>query len=230
MIGFDPFAASSQRVPVLMVDTCSLLDIMRDPTRDGSRVQDRSAAIDLAERLERGDLACLVAEQVEIEFAAHDADIQLEAERAVRKLRERVEQVSSIHAAFLPAVPTSLIHLDKLLGAARAVVDRWLNASQRVSQNATILGNAMGRVNGNIAPSKKGKDSFKDCVVFETYLAALSNLRAHGMPTTAVFLSSNTREYLSDGNVLQTALVPEFSAVGLKFAPNMSAAKAFLGF
>ena len=227
---FDPTAIAALSVPVLCIDTCSLLDIMRDPTRDGVQARDRLAAIDLVQRLEKLDLVCLVAEQVDIEFASHDADIQREATNAIRKLRERVDQVNQIHAAFLSAVNVDLTHLDGMVAPARQIITRWANAAHRVPSSTAIFTNAMDRVNRNIAPARKGKDSVKDCVVVETYLTAVDALRAAGMPTTVVFLSSNTKEYLTDAKVLTSDLVRDFGRTSVAYAPNMSAAKAFLGF
>lgn len=227
---FDPVAIAALSVPVLCIDTCSLLDIMRDPTREGAQARDRLSAIDLVKRLENTDLVCLVAEQVETEFTSHDLDIQQEATNAIRKLRERVEQANQIHAAFLNAVNVNLSHLEDMVAPTRQIITRLTNAAYRVPSSTAIFTNAMYRVNRNIAPARKGKDSVKDCVVVETYFTAVGALRAAGMPTTAVFLSSNTKEYLTDSKVLKADLVPDFARMKIEYAPNMSAAKSFLGF
>jgi len=227
---FDPAAIAALSVPVLCIDTCSLLDIMRDPTRDGAQARDRQAAIDLTQRLENEDLICLVAEQVEIEFAEHDANVQSEAATAICKLRERVDRANQIHAAFLGAVSVNLTHLDGMVASARKIITCWTSAAYRVPSSTAIFTSAMDRVNRNISPARRGKDSVKDCVVLETYLTAVDALRAAGLPTNAVFLSSNTKEYLTDGKVLKPDLVPDFTRTNIAYAPNMSAAKAILGF
>lgn len=230
MTPFDPAAIAALSVPVLCIDTCSLLDIMRDPTRDGARAHDRQAAIDLVQRLEKKDLICLIAEQVEIEFADHDADIQSEAATAIRKLRERVDQANRIHTTLLEAVSVNLTHLDGMVASARKIISRWTSSARRVPSSTTIFTNAMDRVNRNISPARRGKDSVKDCVVLETYLTAVDALRGAGLPATAVFLSSNTKEYLTDSKVLKPDLVTDFTRTNMAYAPNMSAAKALLGF
>ncbi|MGB3737966.1 MAG: PIN domain-containing protein [Pontixanthobacter sp.] len=227
---FDPTAIAALNVPVLCIDTCSLLDIMRDPTRDGARAGDRVAAINLLQRLEHLDLVCLVAEQVDIEFAGHDVDVELEATNAIRKLRERVDQANRIHAAFLSAVTVNLAHLDGMVPMARQTITRWTKAAHRIPSSTTIFTNAMDRVNRNIAPARRGKDSIKDCVVVESYLTAIDALRAAGMPSKVVFLSSNTKEYLTDGRVLKPDLVRDFGRMNMEYVPNMSAAKSLLGF
>lgn len=230
MQSFNPAAIAALSVPVLCIDTCSLLDIMRDPTRDGTQQCDRQAAIDLGQRLATKDFVCLIAEQVDIEFAVHDADVQAEAETAIRRLRERVDQVNLIHGTFLGAVSVNLIHFDGIVASARGIIEQWRTAAIALPTTPNILVKGFDRVNRNIAPARKGKDSSKDCIVIETYLDVMGTLRAAGLPTTAVFLSSNTKDYQTDSKVLKPDLVTDFARSNVRYAPNMLAAKAFLGF
>ncbi len=88
----DANAIASAGVPVLCIDTCSILDVMRDPTRESAKVHERQAAIDLVAAAEAGKLACLMAEQVAIEFAAYDQPVQDEATRNLNKIREQIER------------------------------------------------------------------------------------------------------------------------------------------
>ena len=46
----DTAAVADLAKPILCVDTCSLLDIMRDPTRETARAHERQAEIDVVER------------------------------------------------------------------------------------------------------------------------------------------------------------------------------------
>ncbi|TFI59749.1 hypothetical protein E2493_02610 [Sphingomonas parva] len=229
MRSFDAAEIAARGVPVLCIDTCSLLDIMRDPTREDARPNERRASIDLVARIEAGDLVCLVAEQVRLEFGTLDLTIQTQAVNALKALREQVERVNEIHNLFLPAVPISLVHLDMQVAPARAVVGRWLAAATSAPGSGDALARAMDRVNRNITPARQGRE-VKDCVVFETYLEAITKVRAAGMPATAVMLSSNTKEYLSERRVLKADIASDFTRVNMSFAPNMAAAKNLLGF
>ncbi len=227
-VNLSTVAAAS--VPTLCIDTCSLLDIMRDPTRADARPHERQAAIDLITAIEAGDLSCLVAEQVELEFREHDAQIQTEAEDAIRRLVECVDRANAVHGVFATATNVSLGHLAAQVTLARAVVERWLQSAQLAPGSDVVNSRAISRVNKNISPARRGKDSVKDCIVLETYLATVGGLRAHGMASTVVLLSSNTREYLSESKVLKSDLAPDLTALAIGYAPNMAAAKAMLGF
>jgi hypothetical protein len=88
---------------------------------------------------------------------------------------------------------------------------------------------AFARMNAGLAPARRGKESSKDCLVYETYVEAVTALRRVGVATPIVFLSSNTHEYFTEGRILKSEIAAEFGKVNLVYAPNMSAAKHALG-
>lgn len=230
MTPLDVLGVAAEGVPVLYVDTCSLLDIMRDPTRDDARAHERRSAVKLVAAVEAGALRCVLAEQVALEFQVHDTAIQEEAEKALRRLAERIERANEIHGVFGTAVSIDTGHLIGQVAAAREVVGRWLAASFLASGSAEVNAKAIARVNGNVAPARKGKDSVKDCIVLETCLTSVAALRAAGTKATIVFLSSNTSEYLNDRKVLKEQIEEDFATFRIEYAPNMSAAMNRLGF
>lgn len=225
----DAHTIASAGVPVLCIDTCSILDVMRDPTRETAKPHDRQAAIDLVTAAEAGRLICLMAEQVAIEFSDHDQPVQDEAERNLKKVREQLDRINRLSAVFGAPGNVNLAHLDDHVGRARAVVGRWLAKLDRVVPSPQTPAKAFARVNACIAPARRGKESSKDCLVYETYLEAVSILRGAGVTTPIVFLSSNTNEYLTEGRILKPEIAAEFGAIKLDYAPNMSAAKHALG-
>lgn len=225
----DAHAIASAGVPVLCIDTCSILDVMRDPTRETAKPHDRQAAIDLVAAAESGRLICLMAVQVVIEFSEHDQPVQDEAERNLRRVREQVERINKLSAVFGASGNVNLTHLDDHVGRARAVVGRWLAKLGNVTPGPLAPAKAFARVNAGIAPARRGKDSSKDCLVYETYLEAVSALRGAGVTTPIVFLSSNTNEYLTESKVLKPDIAAEFGTINLSYASNMSAAKYALG-
>lgn len=83
-------------------------------------------------------------------------------------------------------------------------------------------------MNAGKAPARRGKDSTKDCLVYETYLEAAGDSRTSGVTTPIVFLSSNTQEYFTEGSILKPDIVEDFDNLSLSYAPNMSAAKQTL--
>ena len=70
----------------------------------------------------------------------------------------------------------------------------------------------------------------KDCVVIETYLEIARGLRAGGLAAKIVFVSSNTRDYAGEtGSTLRPDLAREFATLNMEYAPNLAAARNFLG-
>src|SRR5271165_1230003 len=208
----------SAGLPVLCIDTCSLLDIMRDPTRDTVKPDDRQAAIELVTIAESGGLACLIADQVSIEFAEHDRPVQEEAKQNLLKVRQQIERINKLSAVYGAPGALSLRHLDDHVTRARAVVERWLARLENVKPSAGMPAKAFARVNAGLAPAARGKESSKDCLVYETYLEAVTALRSGGLLKPIVYLSSNTKEYLTESKVLKPDIVKDFGTLNLQYA------------
>jgi hypothetical protein len=167
--------------PVLCLDTCTILDVMRDPTRETARTHERLAALELLSAIETGpSLVGLVADQVRLEFAEHVQAVEEEAERALKKLRSQMARIDELTAVFGGSGKTDLSHLINHVSRSRAVVDRYVAAARSASQSSHIASRALLRLNQARSPAKKGKDSMKDCVVIETYLDVVASLRAAG--------------------------------------------------
>ncbi len=226
----DAIAIASAGVPVLCIDTCAILDVMRDPTRESAKPHERKAGLDLVVAAESGRLACVMAAQVAIEFVEHDQPIQDEATRNLAKIREQIERINELSTVYGAPGTVSLTHLDDHVARTRAVVGRWLAQLDTITPGPDVPAKAFARMNAGIAPARRGKDSSKDCLIYETYLEAVTALRNAGVVTPIVFLSSNTKEYLTESNVLKPDIVTDFTKLNLSYAPNMGAAKYALGF
>ena len=69
----------------------------------------------------------------------------------------------------------------------------------------------------------------KDCVILETYLEHIRSLRDQGRTASAVFVSSNTRDYAADDRTtVRDDIKHEFQSLGLEYAPSMGAARGIL--
>lgn len=225
----DAHAIASAGVPVLCIDTCSILDMMRDPTRETVKPHDRQAGIDLVAAAEAGKLACLMAEQVASEFADHDQPVQDEATRNLVRVRDQIQRINQLSAVYGAPGVVRLNHLDDHVARARNVVGRLLARLGTVTPSASIPAKAFARMNAALPPARRGKDSSKDCLIYETYFEAIKVLRRAGVTTPIVFLSSNTNEYLTESNILKPEIAAEFAGLSVNYAPNMSAAKRALG-
>lgn len=217
-------------IPVLCIDTCAVLDLMRDPTCKTARPEVRQAGFDLIAVAEHGELAILMAEQVAIEFATLDAKVQEEARQSLSRVREQLVRIDALAAVYGAEGTVRFDHLDDHVERARTLVGRWLATALRVTPSAEIPGKAFARVNAVRAPSKQGKEASKDCLVFETYLEAIGDLRAAGCVADVVFVSSNTNDYLAPGSVMKPDIAADLTPLNATFAVSMEHAKNTLGF
>ena len=222
-------AIAATGTPVLLIDTCSILDVMRDPTRETLRIHERQAGLDLLAAAEGRMLAGVVAHQVTLEFTEHDQSVQDEADRALKKLRGQIDRLNQLSAILGAPGSLNLAHLDDHVARTREIVGRWLTQLVTYKPDATVLEKAIARMNRNIAPARRGKDSSKDCIVLETYLDFAGMLRAEGLTTPIVFLSSNTSEYLTDSKVLKPEIANDFAPLMIDYASDMALAKHQLG-
>lgn len=233
-MGFDTLVQDvvALGAPVLCADTCSILDVMRDPTRDDAREHFARAALELVAQMGvGGGLVCLLAGQVKNELAAHLQQIQDEAKNQLGKLTERINRVNSISALFGGPGTIDLTHLIDHEIRARKIADSWIDLAKVVPQREHVAGLAIARVTGPKAPARQGKDSTKDCLVIETYFDVIRALRKEGLQSKIVFLSSNTKDYTNIQNSnLHVELEQEFKSLNIEYASNAGAAKHILGF
>lgn len=215
--------------PILCFDTCSVLDIMRDPTREkAARAHEQQAALDLVRAMEsRGTLVGLVAEQVQTEVANNADAIENEAIRALKDLQKKLARIDKVVRALGGTGQTNLGHFDGHVTRARAVVDRLMAAATLVRTTDEIITRAARRAVEPRTPAQKGENSLPDCIIVETYIDVVKALRSAGLGSRIVFASSNTNDYAGKARpvVLKPDLAVEFAAIEMEYAPNLAAAK-----
>lgn len=218
-------------LPVLCVDTCTVLDVVRDVTRESVTPADVNAGLALLALAEGGSgLTVLMAEQVTLEIAGNVVNVEQEAQAALEKFLSQAQRIHEVAGAYGAQGPLRVRHLVGHVSRARPVLDRWLQVAQVVPHNDGVSSRAFRRVNVPRTPARRGKESMKDCVIVEAYIETANQLRAAGMTAPMVFVSSNTKEYFAPNTRhLQGDIAADFAAVGLEYAPNWGAAKHSLG-
>jgi hypothetical protein len=221
---FDARSIAASRTPVVCLDTCCILDIVRSPLREDVALNERREAIELVRRVEAGEIVALLAEQVLAEFADNLPLVEAEAARGVQSHVDRIAGVDALVALTGPAVVTGVAHLAGHVASTRGWAERLIRAAGLVVADAGVVPRAYARVMQARTPARKGKDSMKDCVVIETYMDAVSELRREGLGEPVVFASSNVRDY-GTGGAFRPDLEAEVAAMGLRYMPNLAAAR-----
>jgi hypothetical protein len=216
--------------PVLCADTCSILDVMRDPTREEARSNNFRAALDLVFKMEsHGELVGLLAPQVIRELNDNMTGVEQVTRNKIAKFKRQAEGILAISHVFGGTGTVELNDLPNFVVRARSAFDRWIAASTPTEQNLSVADRAIARMHIGRTPGKPGGGLVKDCIVIETYLEAVAELRNAGLKSRIVFLSSNTNDYtLRDGPGLNHDLKAEFDQLGIFYASNTSQAKNHL--
>lgn len=218
------------KAPILCVDTCSLLDVVRDLTRSTLSPSDAQAGMALLTAAETGaQLVVLMASQVGLELTANRVDVEQEASGKLAKMSQQIQRMHDVVTLFGGQGALQVAHFQGHATRAGVVLDRWIKVAQTVPDDAAVAGRALSRVNAARAPARKGKESMKDCVIVETYLEAAQQLRVAGLASPIVFTSSNTKEYHGpNGSHLLPDLAADMAVHLVDYAPNFGAAKHLL--
>lgn len=217
--------------PILCVDTCTLLDVVRDVTRASVQLGNANACLSLLHKAETGTaLVVLIADQVRLELTNNLPVVEQEAFDALLKFQSQAQRIDAIANAFGAGGALQMQHLHHHVPRTRAVFDRWTACAQSVTPDQTVAARAFQRVNGPRTPARPGKESMKDCVIVETYLDAATQLRSAGLSSPIVFASSNTKDFHASGSShLASDISADFGALQIEYAPNFGAAKHLLG-
>jgi hypothetical protein len=209
--------------PVLFVDTCILLDIIRSTNRGLRDYAER--ATELLKLITATQPGCLmvVSSIIPHEWKANAQEVTNEVVRQIAKMDE---QSSHFHDA-CEALGIS-VGFDRASYAGSGLAGRLHDLSLQLLDNSVCLDaddpsrlRAFGRVVANIPPSRKSGE-VKDCAIIEEYLAVCRGLQAAGFAKKRVFCTSNTDDYCDPGKKLHANLAVEFSNVGLVFSTNLN--------
>ena len=214
--------------PVLCLDTCTVLDILRDPRRVSVRVNDHTACISLLGAAEANQLDVFLTHVVRTEFGDHVEDVEREAQRGLDAITDDISKVDALATLHGSPGVTDIRHWHGHVGRCRQVAERWLEVGQDAVQSTAVESRALARVLQGRTPSRRGKDSTKDCLILETYLAHVDTARQAGLKESVVFVSSNTKDYARSAGGLPKDIADDFAALDMEYAPNMAAAKALI--
>ena len=213
---------SAANRPVLFLDTCILLDIIRS-THRGLRGYAAQAS-ELSGRLLDSPPACLLVLSSIISREWED-NAPAVMEETSRHLRTMEEQSGHFHDACqalgiftaTPRTPYGGMGLaEALCDLSRSLIDRAV----LLDADAGCRVKAVERVVNKIPPALR-KGEVKDCTIIEEYMAVCRGLQASGFARKCVFCTSNTEDYCVTGSGLHPHLTGEFNGCMLTFTKNL---------
>lgn len=212
-------------VPVVFLDTCCILDVVRAPLPDRKLVGCTEAATELIAMATGKPPACslVVGSFVPAEWTKNAPVVLAELERRFNRMDEEADLFHKLCGHF-----TLTIGFGRPQYAGSALANRLRDLSQQLLMSATVLDShpdAVTRAYQRVAvsqrrPCRKGGE-LKDCTIFEECLEVCRQLQAGGFKRKMIFCTSNTDDYCEPGVVPHAHIATDCAAVGLRFTTNL---------
>jgi hypothetical protein len=208
--------------PVIFLDTCILLDVIRAIKRRYANCVEHAAQLHAAATAAPRKCNVVVSHLVRHEWDTNEQELLEDASKHLAELHDESGHFHDACAVFgiVPAFARANY-------AGLGVANRMHELSRQLLSYAIVIdpdnecsGRAMSRVINNLPPSKQGGEA-KDCTILEEYLAVCRHLHLMGFPKKLVFCTSNKNDYC-DHSHLHVNLAADFAAVGLRFTSNLS--------
>lgn len=211
--------------PVLFLDTCAVLDIVRAPLR--SLTPTVRAGLELRTLASAGRVQLFVQDIVPREWtdnlpsARKDGETGILAFTATWELAHEFGQP----APPLPALPPATL-IDELEKLSKELLD----AAEVIERDRHGMSSAIDRVAAKLKPaSGKSQGQVKDCHILCHALRLSELLTASGYPRWRILVSSNKSDFAAPiATVFHQDIVNDANAAGLRYAVSLEAAVADL--
>lgn len=194
--------------PVVYLDTCVLLDVVRAPLRNAAGTVE--AALELLTGAKRSvpTVYLFVGCPTPTEWSDHIHEAVADCNIAVNC----VDAVShSWHFLGEPGLPTLSPPLLVLPARLRTLSKNLLDAASVLDKDGEALGRAIDRIISGRKPARKGGQGAKDATILEHAISLVDALIAVGVATPRVFVSSNTNDFLiTKGTAIHPEIKPDF--------------------
>jgi hypothetical protein len=208
---------------VLILDTCCLLDIIRTPVRNQLSVLE-TAGIILKDIQHGANYQIVIPSLVPSEWSNNVELVTVESSRFFSRTYDEINIVKD--TVSLLQIPVQLTIPDytqlKIEEQLKDISEKIMASGLVLEESSTFYQGAHNRVLNNIPPSSKGKQSYKDCFIYEESLAIGRELFRNQFTKEIVFASSNTREYDNDG------IKAELASCGMKYGVSLNHAHSIV--
>lgn len=217
------------KVPLLLLDTCIILDIVRVPIREQMKIHDIKAVHTVIERAVQvpPGISVVISEQVKQEFLENIDKVEDEMNAELQKVQDRLkginERITALSSTNINSKDNDMSLASPVQG--RQIAEEIIQTSTILAANDDDMKKAGHRTISAKPPAAKGKESYKDCLIIESYLRLAGTLCRKGFSQNMVYVTSNSEDYQQDHSSLHPALRTEFEAVRLEYSPKWSAAR-----
>jgi hypothetical protein len=209
--------------PIIFVDTCTLLDIVRAPLRDLTLAV--RAAVELRALAAAGTIQLLVQDIVPGEWADNLPAARRDGEIGVRAFTATWQIAADLGQ---PAPPLPVLPPGTLIDELEQLSRDLLTAAEQLDRDHAGMSWAIGQVVRKQKPSS-AKGTVKDCHILGHALRLSTLLENAAYPNSRVLVSSNRSDFAApNATVFHPDIVPHAAAAGLRYAVSLEAAVADL--
>lgn len=209
--------------PVILFDTCALLDIVRSAERENISSEIISTALELITCDDKWLISC---EVVDTEWKDNIDSVEIYVRNALRNLHKRalsfkgaldhsqsqeVWEYSKYFTSY--ELEKNLTSISNDLRGVLTLIDRDSDCVLRATDRTIKC----------IAPASKGKAEFKDCLIIEHFIELSNKLREREFSSSVVFVSSNKADFGSPFDIKEP-LRTEFLNASIQYAGDIKSA------
>lgn len=207
--------------PVMFLDACAVLDVLRAAHRSDVNVRVVQAAAKLLHPAAQADhiwltTTKLVSEEVEEnrEAEVYELGAKLDA------IANQIARVTAATGYLVPGhpEPTALPH--DMRARIVSLTDQLVSACWVFCGSDGCSVEAMNRVRRRRHPSPKpGKQQPKDCLIFEEFLELTAQLRKGGLSEMILFVTPNKNDY---GDPIHGPIAEELAVFSARYVTNIA--------
>ncbi|MFM6040019.1 MAG: PIN domain-containing protein [Sphaerospermopsis kisseleviana] len=210
----------SAPAPVLFLDTCIILDIIRSPFRDNICTNEISASLELIRKAEANNRSVWLVtnEIVYTEWKENIENVKMELTKEIEKAkitREKMINAANIifdfNYDFGQTIET--LNLPEHLGNLSKIL---LDKCEKIAIDDSHYVEAMKRINKCDAPAQRGKNSAKDCQIFAAFLDIGKQLRNKNFQNNICFITTNFQDY-GKPNAPKSPIDQEIASINAKY-------------
>jgi len=199
---------------ILLWDTCSLLDILRLPYRNGN-INTFQNLIRIKELIDNNTIYSVCSSLTIAEWNEHEPKVKQETESNLLLTSDfHKNSVDIINSIFTTTHPTTKLDDKGLVYELENIADEIVAKTQFVTTDE-IADSALWRVANKRPPASK-KREFKDCAIGETTLAIGSGINGSGQKT--LLFTVNTNDFMDKSRtpaVLHGNILSEATTIGV---------------
>jgi hypothetical protein len=209
--------------PVILFDTCALLDIVRSAIRDNISPEVISAASSLTSS---DDYWLISSDVVNLEWLNNIDIVEADTRNSIRDLHKRalVFKAALDHSTSPEkwTYPKHFASYD-LEQNLKSISINLKESLTLIECDAICTQRASNRVIQCIAPASKGKSEFKDCLIIEHYIELGNRLKTGGFSNSIIFISSNKSDFGSPYDIREP-IKTEFHNANIEYIGDIKSA------